>query len=413
MKQVFPPALRILWGLSFVLSFAACRDAKPVNTPNLAGMTPWQTPEAASSPAATGEGAVILVKENTDGADDGVARLLAGLQTRGIPFYKQGSASGLIGAEDVVIIKINSQWEERGGTNTDVVKNLIQYIIGHPDGFKGEVIIADNGQSMFGSARSGGSLDWDRTNSKDRTQSAQDVADYFDGEGYKVSGVLWDRFTRTKVNEFDAGDARDGFVVEDGAHSTGLVVSYAKFTTKYGTPVSFKKGVWNAASRRYDSDKLKVINAPVLKSHGQYQVTGAMKSYMGTPSNSLTNMSPHNSVGRGGMGTQMANTRVPVLNILDMVYITPDGGPNAPYSRAIQKNMIAASLDPVALDYWAAKNILMPTARAEGNRRYTSMNPDGTEPGTFGYWLRLSMEELRKGGYPATMDEKAIQVYKL
>jgi hypothetical protein len=413
MKQVFPPALRILWALSFVLPFTACRDAKPDNTPNLAAMTPWQTPEAASSPAAAGDGAVILVKENTDGADDGVALLLAGLQTRGTPFYKQGSASGLIGAEDVIIIKINSQWAERGGTNTDVLKNLIQYIINHPDGFRGEVIIADNGQSMFGSARSGGSLDWDRTNSKDRTQSAQDVADYFDGRGYRVSGFLWDRFTRTKVNEFDAGDAQDGFVVEDGAHSTGLVVSYAKFTTKYGTPVSFKKGVWNAASRRYDSDKLKVINAPVLKSHGQYQVTGAMKSYMGTPSNSLTNMSPHNSVGRGGMGTQMANTRVPVLNILDMVYITPDGGPNAPYSRAIQKNMIAASPDPVALDYWAAKNILMPTAQAEGNRRYTSMNPDGTEPGTFGYWLRLSMEELRKGGYSATMDEKAIQVYKL
>jgi uncharacterized protein (DUF362 family) len=406
MKPLFPPALRLLWGLSFVLSLAACRDARP-------GNTPWRPAEAASSPAAAGDGAVILVKENTDGADDGVARLLAGLQTRGIPFYKHGSASGLIGAEDVVIIKINSQWAERGGTNTDVIRNVIQYIINHPDGFRGEVIIADNGQSMFGSARSGGSLDWERTNAKDRTQSAQDVADYFDGEGCKVSGVLWDRFTRTKVSEFDAGDARDGFVVEDGVHSTGLVVSYAKFTTKYGTPVSFKKGVWNAASRRYDSDKLKVINVPVLKSHGQYQVTGAMKSYMGTPSNSLTNMSPHNSVGRGGMGTQMANTRVPVLNILDMVYITPDGGPGAPYSRAIQKNMIAASLDPVALDYWAAKNILMPTARAGGNRRYTSMDPDGTEPGTFGYWLRLSMEELRKGGYSATMDEKAIQVYKL
>jgi hypothetical protein len=413
MKRVFPLALRILLGLSLVLPFTACRDAKPGNTPNLAGMTPWQPLDAASSPAAEGAGAVILVKENTDGTDDGVARLLAGLETRGIPFYKQGSASGLIGAEDVIIIKINSQWSERGGTNTDVIKSLILYIVNHPDGFKGEVIIADNGQSMFGSARTGGSLDWDRTNSKDRTQSAQDVADYFDGKGWKVSGVLWDRLTRTKVNEFDAGDARDGFVVEDGAHSTGLVVSYAKFTTKYGTPVSFKKGVWNTASRRYDSDKLKVINAPVLKSHGQYQVTGAMKSYMGTPSNSLTSMSPHNSVGRGGMGTQMVNTRVPVLNILDMVYITPDGGPNAPYSRAVQKNMIAASTDPVALDYWAAKNVLMPAAQAEGNRRYASMSPDSTEPGAFGYWLRLSMEELRKGGYSATMDERAIQVYKL
>ncbi|MDR1374082.1 MAG: DUF362 domain-containing protein, partial [Treponema sp.] len=181
----------------------------------------------------------------------------------------------------------------------------------------------------------------------------------------------------------------------------------------YGTPVSFKRGVWNEGARRYDTDKLKVINAPVLKSHGSYQVTGAIKSYMGTPSNSLTNMSPHQSVGRGGMGTQMAMTRFPVITVLDMIWITPDGGPNAPYSRAVQKNMIAASTDPVALDYWASKNVLMPAAQAAGNRRYTSMNPDGREPGSFGYWLRLSAEALQKESYPVTMDPGKIRVIRL
>jgi hypothetical protein len=106
----------------------------------------------------------------------------------------------------------------------------------------------------------------------------------------------------------------------------------------------------------------------------------------------------------------MAKTRFPALNILDMIYIAPDGGPGAPYSRAVQKNMIACSTDPVALDYWASKNVLMPAARAQGNRRASVMDPDGREPGSFGYWLRLSMEELRKGGYPVTLDEKQIQV---
>jgi hypothetical protein len=279
-------------------------------------------------PAATAAAdSVVFVKENTDGTDNGVERLLGGLSPA---FYSRGNNGGLIGNEDVVLIKINSQWAERGGTNTDVLKSLIQYIVNHPDGFKGEVIIADNGQSMYGSQRNGGNLDWDQTNSKDRTQSAQDVADFFDRQGFKVSGVLWDKFTRVRVKEFEEGDSADGFVVEDGAKEpTGLVVSYAKFTTKYGTQVSFKKGVWNNTARRYDSGKLKIINAPVLKSHGQYQVTGAMKSYMGTPSNSLTNMSPHNSVGKGGMGTQMAGTRFPVFTLLDMVYITPDRGPGS------------------------------------------------------------------------------------
>ncbi|GHT99678.1 hypothetical protein FACS1894142_7540 [Spirochaetia bacterium] len=361
--------------------------------------------------AAAGDSSAIFLKEGTDGTDDGVARLLDGLQNGGISFYKQGNNGGLIAADDVVLIKINSQWAERGGTNTDVLKGIIQYIVGHPDGFTGEVIIADNGQSMFGSARTGGNLDWDNTNAKDRTQSAQDVADYFDARGYHVSGVLWDKMTRTRVNEFEAGDAKDGFVVEAGEHATGLVVSYAKFTTKYGARVSFKKGIWDGT--RYDSNKLKVINAPVLKSHGQYQVTGAMKSYMGTPSNSLTNMSPHNSVGRGGMGAQMVMTRFPIITILDMVWITPDGGPGSSYSRAVAKNMIAASTDPVALDYWASKNVLIPAAQASGNRRYTSMNPDSTEPGSFGYWLRLSMAELEKGGFPATMDESKMRVIRV
>jgi uncharacterized protein (DUF362 family) len=354
---------------------------------------------------------VIFLKENTDGTGDGLARLLSGL--RDPVFYKRGNNGGLIGSEDVVLIKINSQWAERGGTNTDLLKGLIQYIVEHPDGFKGEVIIADNGQGMFGSARTGGSLDWDRTNSRDRTQSAQDVADYFDRLGHRVSGVLWDRMTRNQVQEFEAGDRGDGFVVEPETQPTGLMVSYAKFTTKYGTPVSFKRGIWNEEAKRYDSDKLKVINAPVLKSHGQYQVTGAIKSYMGTPSNSLTNMSPHQSVGRGGMGTQMAKTRFPVITILDMIYITPEGGPNAPYSLAVQKNMIACSTDPVALDYWASKNVLMPAARAAGSRRASSLDPDGREPGSFGYWLRLSMAELQKNGFPVTMEEKNIQVNRV
>jgi uncharacterized protein (DUF362 family) len=385
-------------------------DGDGKNSPVLASLPTVDGESSRALPTAAGEGSVIFLKENTDGADGGVARLLSGIEP---VFYKQGNNNGLIGSEDVVLIKINSQWAERGGTNTDLLKSLIEYIVNHPGGFKGEVIIADNGQSMFGSQRSGGSLDWDNTNSRDKTQSAQDVADYFDSRGYRVSGVLWDRMTRNRVSEFDGGDNRDGFVVEEGTQSTGLVVSYAKFTTKYGTRVSFKRGIWVRESNCYDTDKLKVINAPVLKAHGQYQVTGAIKSYMGTPSNSLTNMAPHNSVGRGSMGTQMVKTRFPVITILDMIWITPDGGPNAPYSRAVQKNMIAAATDPVALDYWASKNVLMPAAQAAGNRRYAFMDSDGREPGTFGYWLRLSMEELQKGGYPVTIDESRITLVRI
>jgi hypothetical protein len=38
------------------------------------------------------------------------------------------------------------------------------------------------------------------------------------------------------------------------------------------------------------------------------------------------------------------------------------------------------------------------------------MNPDGTEPGTFGHWLRLSMNELHRAGIWATMNESEMLV---
>jgi len=101
---------------------------------------------------------------------------------------------------------------------------------------------------------------------------------------------------------------------------------------------------------------------------------------------------------------------MPALNIMDMIWIGPGGGPGISYSRAVQINKIAASIDPFALDYWASKNILMPEAAKLPGGRASSMNPDGTVPGTFGHWLRLSIDELHKAGINATMNESEILV---
>ena len=342
--------------------------------------------------------------ENSDGTDDGVARLVKSMNGKGIDLYQ------LINFDDVVILKINCQWAERGGTNTDLISSVIQALTEHPGKFAGEVIVADNGQGQFGTDRRGGSLSWANANSADRKQSVMDVVRIFKGKGFNVTGVLWDDFTGVQVQEFSQGDTRNGFVVEDGIRSTGLEISYPKFVTEYGTHVSFKEGIWDRELETYLSDKLKVINMPILKSHGGFQVTAAVKNYMGTPSDRLTNRRAHNSVGVGGMGTQMAHTRMPILNILDMIWIGVDRGPSSSYANARQINKIAASLDPVALDYWASKNILIPEIRTLPGGRETIMNPDGTEPGTFGYWLRLSMNELHKADIWATMDEAEITV---
>ena len=347
------------------------------------------------------EGAIVFVA-HTNGLDDGFLDVINVMEHYGICFYE------IIAPDSVVLLQINVQWDQRGGTNTDLIARTIEAILAHPLGFTGEIIVADNGQAQFGSDRRGGSLNWANPNSACRQQSTLDVVINFQDRGYRVSGVLWDEFTTVRVGRFSEGDYFDGFIVEDYIFATGLEVSYPKFTTLFGTHVSFREGIWNSASGTYDGDRLKVITMPVLKSHSLFQQTGVVKGYMGVVSDRLTNMRSHHSVGTGGMGTIMVHTRMPVLNIMDMIWVGPDRGPASSYASAVEVNKIAVSLDPVALDVWATRNVLIPLAEQIPGGRAAAMDPAGTEPGTFGHWLRLSLNEMLAAGYNFTMDEDEI-----
>ncbi|MCL2356638.1 MAG: DUF362 domain-containing protein [Defluviitaleaceae bacterium] len=354
--------------------------------------------------------------ESANGLDDGVTRLISSMQSHGLNFYQTAETpDGLIASNDVVLLQINAQWAERGGTNTDLIARVTEAILAHPEGFTGEIVIADNGQAQHGTNNRGGSLDWRLANSACREQSTLDVINAFQARGERVSGSLWDEFTRVRAGEFSDGDYDDGFVVENYLRATGLEISYPKFTTEFGTHISFRYGIWNGEN--YDPDRLKIINMPVLKSHGWFGQTGAVKGYMGVVSDRQTRRHAlvpvgraHFSVGTGGMGTQMVYTRMPILNIMDMIWIAPDGGPAASYNAAVQTNLIAASLDPVALDVWTTNHVLLPEAERLLRQRPASMNPAGTEPGTFGHWLRLSLNEMLAAGYNFTMDENEIYV---
>ena len=356
----------------------------------------------------------IFVVENTMGEYTGAKKLIELMEENNQPFYKtNNNPNGLISSEDVILIKVNSQWDERGGTNTDLVKSLIQILIEHPEGFNGEIIVCDNGQAQFGSDMAGGSLNWRYNNAEDKSQSMQKVVDQF-SDKYKVSTFLWDTITKNEVKEYLEDDYEDGYIVYKNPDPyTGIIVSYPKFKTKYGTYISFKYGVWDQAKNKYDSNKLKIINVPVLKTHGIYGVTASVKHYMGVVSDKLTNHNAHNSVGNGGMGTQMAETRVPTLNIIDAIWINaiPKGGPSTPYNKAVQTKLIAASIDPIALDYWSAKNILIPASKEIGYSNVKSLDPDYIQSGSFGSWLLLSKEALNRAGYNYTLDIDKIRVY--
>jgi hypothetical protein len=363
----------------------------------------------------------IYAVTGTNGNDDGVYRLIKLMGEQGQPFYlsdnedvTQGQA-GLIGNNEVVIIKVNSQWDERGGTNTDLIKSIIKGLTEHPDGWKGEIIVADNGQGRYGAAGYGGSLDWQKNNAQDQTQSIQDIVDMY-SSSYKVSTYLWDDITSNVVKEFAEGDNEDGFVVQTNIIThTSTVVSYPKFTTPFKTQISFKYGVYKPEIQDYDTDKLKIINVPVLKTHMIYGVTGAIKHYMGVPSDKLSaglGYRIHNAVGKGAMGTLMTQTRVPTLNIIDAIYVNPipKDGPKTPYMHATQTNIIAASTDPVVIDYWSSKYILCAICDENGDNTST-LDPDNTSKGEFGDWLRLSLKELNAAGYSYTLDENSFNVF--
>ncbi len=362
----------------------------------------------------------IFVVRGISDVDKGIKELLSLMQRNGKPFYAAGSGSdragGLISQEDVVIIKVNSQWDQRGGTNTDLIRSLIGALVNHPEGFQGEVVIADNGQAQYGSTQKGGSLNYTNNNAEDRSQSMQKVADHF-SNSYRVSTYLWDSITTNRVQEYSANDEEDGYVTGSAPNPrTGLILSYPKFRTSHGTFISFKNGVWDPESKQYNSDRLKVINVPVLKAHFLAGVTASLKHYMGVVSDKLTRKlgsRSHETVIRGGMGTQMAETRLPNLNILDAIWVNanPGTGPWTSYEEAVRAGVIAAGLDPAALDYWGAKHILMPTAKYTGHINLASIDPDFLEKGSFGNWLRVAQQELQTAGYQATIDEKNMIVY--
>jgi hypothetical protein len=360
----------------------------------------------------------IFVVTGTNGRDGGFKALLGLMADRGLKFYRSNEEGGVSGPEGliprdaVVLIKVNSQWNERGGTNTDLVESIIRAVTEHPDIYAGEVVVADNGQAQYGSTRRGGSLEYERNNAEDTSRSIQRVVDGFSGV-HRVSAYLWDMITTSKVDEYFMGDDRDGYVLDEGG--SALRVSYPKFKTEHGTRISFRHGVWLPDVSGYDGERLKVINVPVLKAHFIYGVTACVKHYMGVVSDKLTGGDSHRSVRRGGMGTEMAATRMPTLNVLDAIWVNadPGSGPSSPYSQATRLDTVMAGTDPVALDYWASKHVLMQAARLKGHSDLSKIDPDNPEDGSFGGWLRLSAKELADAGHRFTLDEDRMNIHTL
>ncbi len=135
-------------------------------------------------------------------------------------------------------------------------------------------------------------------------------------------------------------------------------VSYPCFTTAGGRRIELKEGLWQGSGY---SQNLKLINVPVLKTHGGSRITASLKHLYGVLSMSDGQSAARHYSGLGNTcGKMVVSVRTPVLNILDAIWVSYASLQGFPADTTYRSNQLLASQDPVALDYWAAKYVMYP-----------------------------------------------------
>jgi hypothetical protein len=287
----------------------------------------------------------------------GIESLLHWMGRSGLKFYRSSQETilsgphGLIDPEDIVLIKVNAQWKFRGCTNSDLIRGLFQRILDHPDGFRGEAVIFENGQGY-------GSLNCDMVSYYGDASIHANAND----ESHSFLFLVNDLFNDSRVSAYLLDPIRNEFIGASDHTTQGYRtyenVSYPCFTTSGGHRVELREGIWDGSQYRQN---LKIINVPVLKHHDGCEITATLKHVYGIISmgDGQSNFRHYQGLGET-CGKMMVSVRTPVLNILDAIWVSPSSHTGYPADETFRANQIISSQDPVALDYWAAKYILYP-----------------------------------------------------
>jgi hypothetical protein len=335
--------------------------------------------------------------------DPAIDTMLAMMQTKDIFLYQTVEhPSGIVGADNVVIIKGNFQWNSWNTTSTDRVKGLIWQILQHPDGFSGEILVCDNTQDI------GTGINDNDNNSEDTDQSIPDVVSTFFAKGYPVHYLDWNFVWDVVASEYSAGDYDDGYVYE-----AATKITYPKFRSPSGDYyISLRYGVWDSLSGVYDSSGLCIIDFPVLKAHGWAGATIAVKNWIGmlTTAHATERFGSWNDMhntyffGTYALVARVMAATYPRLSIVDAAWTTTYGPNNLSWVE--NTKMLAASTDPVAVSWYTAKFILTPIARYP-----TDTDPDlpyGDFGRTLGRWNAFLADSA---GLACTKDSSEISVY--
>lgn len=319
--------------------------------------------------------------------DAGVEALVGLMQRHGCSLHRTAAhPSGILGSNAVVVLKVNNQWGGNGwgtgwgrlSTNTDVLKGVIWKILNHPDGFTGEVVVVDNVQPI-----SSNRFDATPANAEDRDQTYEKVIQAFTAENHPVSLFDWTTLNQNLIDggivgagypngEYARGDMADGYILlGESDEPEARRLSYPKFQTPGGHLVSMRHGLWDGSA--YQADRVCLINLPVLKRHGMAGCTAAWKNLIGF----ISCADEANRFGGwdamhgyfwdyvtvtpatyGLLGRQLALIRKPDLHILDAIWVATEN--NYDSGSAQRLNMLLASRDPFALDWYASEYLLRP-----------------------------------------------------
>lgn len=367
-----------------------------------------------------------------------------------------GGIRSIIDQNDIVILKPNSQWWRQGMTNTDAMAGFIRQVLAIP-GFDGELIIADNHQAAEPDSRG-----W-TTEHPNGLNNYNDLIAYFNDHGHSnVTKYHWHpaganpnplQMDGSGDAVIESPDQGDGYIWPKDIYYTcpfgnKTILSYPVFTSSYsGTTIDLKDGAFRDG--RYTGQPVKLINFSALNHHGDYAgATASIKNFMGVVDMSCGYPAPApegtfntHHTGASGMFRFMAARRKSLADLpwfwdiyhspsvfrfrytggvlgafmsrirnADLHIITAVNvgfGSRTDPRLAYRADRLIASTDPVALDYWACKNVLLDATMKMASERedLIRLNDPSIETGP----LRQFLDECRRelGG---TVDSNLLQV---
>ena len=300
-----------------------------------------------------------------------------------------GGIQQFVDHDDVVVIKPNGQWPNQGYTHTQCIKALIDVILARPGGFGGEVILTEH-VHRSPSETLGAAYCWNMSvGNRQRNWPEMNYLELI--ADYHARGIA----NVTAAPMVDAGSGGDWAAVSgpaavpagkhgwvrlpayDTASGNSYTPSYAILRSSYsGRLIDLKNGVWQGGA--YTGQRVRLMFLPTLNNHGSQDVedyagpTSAVKTHIGF----IEGTSLH-SVGYGNghpesVGEAIGHLITEVVRptfYLTCAEWTGYGGRTG--STATQTKTVGLCADPVTLDYWMCKHVLLPCRPSQ-----TFMNAD-------------------------------------